>query len=380
MQLHGRMDREPPQHALLETILVRWFNTEGRKLASHDAARHALLKWSNHFPGALVSEVAERLDSFVEAMAAAGLSDGYVRRTLAIGKRALNWAHEKNLLDRAPFVKLPAESEPRARALTKEEAVWFLRATAADLPHVQLYVALAFGTAARPAAILELSTWQQIDIEARVIHLNPPGRKQNKKRRPSIPMAEFLVPLLSDLPSGRVIQFNGKPLKSIRMAIERVRERARAMMRDDAAARVLAAWRAGDRRGAVKLLEDLKAAADAMLDMSAYTIRHTVATELRGRGVQPWELAGFLGHSTGYRTTEGYAKNRPTHLHGVCRAVEAYYADLGVMLGGVHRGPFVKPEQRSNCVLPGQGTGGDKPPVFLVEPRGIEPLTSTMPL
>jgi len=345
VQQNARMDRELPQVVLLETILIRWFNVEGAKLASHDAARHALLKWSDEFPGALVSEVTPAsLRAFVKGMADRGLSDGYIRRTLSVGKRALNWAHQEGLLERVPFVKLPAEGEGRSRAMTLEEMALFMRAAIVEPVHVRLYLALAIGTAARPSSILGLQTWQQLDFERDVIHLNPPGRKQNKKHRPSIPMAAFLRPLLLNLTPGHVIQFNGKPLKSIRMAIERVRERA------------------------------------GMPEISAYTLRHTVATELRGRGVEPWALAGFLGHSTGYRTTENYAKNRPEHLRGVVRAVEAYWSDLGALLGGGHLGPFVNQEQRSSCVLPSQALKSVKPLRNLVEPDGIEPSTSTMPL
>ena len=379
VQQNGRMDREKPQSVLLETILVRWFNAVGREQASSVPNRYALAKWSDEFPGATVAEVTpDALDAFKRHLEDGGLSGGYIRRTFAIGKRALNWAYERGMLDRAPFVKLPQESDPRARAMTMNEAAWFLRAAAQDLPHVRLYVALAFGTAARPGSLLELKTWQQLDFDGEVIDLNPPGRKQNKKRRPSIPMAKFLVPFLIDLPPGYVVQFNGKPLKSIRAAIERVRARARVMIRRHAATEVLRLWRE-DRDEGLKALVSVKAAADAMLTVSAYTLRHTVATELRGRGVQPWELSGFLGHSTGYVTTEKYAKNRPEHLRGVIRAIEAYWSDLGVLLGRQHLGPFVN-QERASCVLPSHSPKGTRPLGYLVEPNGIEPLTSTMPL
>ncbi len=43
-------------------------------------------------------------------------------------------------------------------------------------------------------------------------------------------------------------------------------------------------------------------------------IAHTVAIKLRKRGVALAEVAGFIGHSTGYRTTERYAKYGPDHL------------------------------------------------------------------
>ena len=52
-------------------------------------------------------------------------------------------------------------------------------------------------------------------------------------------------------------------------------------------------------------------------DVSPYTLRHTMATELRKRGVPAWEVAGLLGHKAGsYRTTEIYAKFGPDYLAG----------------------------------------------------------------
>jgi len=51
---------------------------------------------------------------------------------------------------------------------------------------------------------------------------------------------------------------------------------------------------------------------------------------MRKRGVPVWEVAGFLGHSSGYKTTERYAKFGPDHLAGAARAIDAYFADLGV--------------------------------------------------
>ena len=64
--------------------------------------------------------------------------------------------------------------------------------------------------------------------------------------------------------------------------------------------------------------------------MTVYTVRHTVATEMRRRGVPMWEAAGMLGHSTGYRTTERYAKYGPDHLSEAIRAIDGYFADLGL--------------------------------------------------
>jgi uncharacterized protein (DUF736 family) len=92
-----------------------------------------------------------------------------------------------------------------------------------------------------------------------------------------------------------------------------------------------------------------------------------IATELRKRGVALAEVAGFLGHSSGYRTTERYAKYGPDHLSEAVRAIDAYFTDLArpAPLPQINSGTV-----RASCVL----AGGQK----VVEQRGIEPRTSTL--
>ena len=60
-------------------------------------------------------------------------------------------------------------------AATLEEVAALFRAAEHD--HVKMYLLLALGTAARPAAILGPTTFQ-IDCAARLIKLNPAGRRQ----------------------------------------------------------------------------------------------------------------------------------------------------------------------------------------------------------
>jgi hypothetical protein len=111
------------------------------------------------------------------------------------------------------------------------------------------------------------------------------------------------------------------------------------------------------------------------MDVTAYTIRHTVAAEMRKRGVPVWEVAGFLGHSSGYKTTERYAKFGPDHLAGAVRAIDGYFTDLG--LAAIP--PLATHPLRVSSVLVPPRMG----PYLvrkMVEPTGIEPVTSTMPL
>ena len=68
------------------------------------------------------------------------------------------------------------------------------------------------------------------------------------------------------------------------------------------------------------------------LDFTPYSVRHALATELRARGVPEWECAGWLGHSTPYRTTEIYAQFRPDYLSQARAAIDAWVKEIGVLL------------------------------------------------
>jgi len=67
-------------------------------------------------------------------------------------------------------------------------------------------------------------------------------------------------------------------------------------------------------------------------DVIPYTIRHTVAAELRRRGVPEWECRGFMGHRSG-GITERYAKFQPDHLGAAVMAVDANCAELHSIAG-----------------------------------------------
>jgi hypothetical protein len=127
-----------------------------------------------------------------------------------------------------------------------------------------------------------------------------------------------------------------------------------------------------------KTFEWLRDRAGLPRDISLCTIRHTMADELRKRGVPLAEVAGLLGHSIGYHTTERYAKYGPEHAAETVRAIDAYFADLNrqsglpqIEAGTVH----------ASRVLPGPVLSiadANKTLKKVVEQRGIEPLTSTL--
>ncbi len=330
---HGTLPECRPDSVPLEAVLIRYYLQHACARRSGKQARYALRRWSDFFPAAVVAEITPiRLRAFVEDMRHEGLSNGSIRRTLAIGRAALNRAHRLGEFTTVPYVdlSLAPEPEPRERILTPDEARRLFAASRHD--HERAYLLLAFGTAARPEAILQLTS-SQVDCEARLIRLNPPGRAQTKKRRPIIPMCRALLYYLQDLPEGPVVRYNGKALKTIKSTFDRLKARARTEIRDEAARAVRDLRRAKARSDAWSVIAQAKARGDALLELTPYAIRHTVACEMRKRGVPVWEVAGFLGHSTGYRTTERYAKYGPDHLGAAVRAIDAYFADLGVTEG-----------------------------------------------
>ncbi|TNV97691.1 site-specific integrase, partial [Xylella fastidiosa] len=92
-------------------------------------------------------------------------------------------------------------------SLQESAALW----DAAILPHERMYLALAYGTLARPEAILGL--WREFaDTQRRLLTQNPPGRKQTKKHRPVVPICDFLLPWILSVDSGPLVHWHGKPI------------------------------------------------------------------------------------------------------------------------------------------------------------------------
>jgi integrase len=142
--------------------------------------------------------------------------------------------------------------------------------------------------------------------------------------------ATALLPWLRGLPAGPVVQYRGRPLAGTKMLFRHLTGRASRKVRDQAAALARIHRGAGHRSEAWGVIEEGRRPSAEIMEVTAYTIRHTVAAEMRKRGVPVWEVAGFLGHSSAYKTTERYAKFGPDHLAGAGRAIDSYFADSGL--------------------------------------------------
>lgn len=293
---NARMDQQRARDVPLAQVLVRYWHRKGKGLASAEMTRVALGYWSEFWGEAMVPDAlpARQRDfiAWLRDRRVPPLSDGYIKRILTVGKAALNDAYKEGEIDAVPYV-LPGEDSPPQDLVFSEAQsadLW----KAATLPHERMMLALLYGTLARPEAALGLHR-EFVDFDRRLLAQNPPGRKQTKKHRPTVPVCDFLLPWLASAPPGPLVAWQGKEIGSFKTAWRKMRERA-----------------------------------GLPVEAVPKTIRHTVATELRASGVPEAEIQGFLGHRAFGGKTEIYAKYRPDYLGEASAAVDAYMARIGV--------------------------------------------------
>lgn len=187
------------------------------------------------------------------------LSNGTLIRELGTLRAALAWAVKRRWIPFAPFVDRPTAPRPRERWLTQVEAERLL--DAARQPHVKVFIALALYTAGRAGALLQL-TWQQVDLAAGRIDL---GESRGKKRRPQVPIADELRPILEQARQAAttpfVVEYGGAPVASIKTG-----------------------FRAAVRRAKLS-------------GVSPHILRHTAASWMIQHGVPSSDVAAFLGNT-----------------------------------------------------------------------------------
>ena len=143
-----------------------------------------------------------------------------LRAVLAFGVKS-GW------IEKAPHIERPRADPSRQRWLTHEEADLLLDACVAN--HVKLFVNLGIKTGARVGAILEL-TWDRVSFDKDIIFYPIPGKNHGKKRRAIVPISPDLRKELKVAQefaqTDWVIEYNGKPIKSVSEGFNTARKRA----------------------------------------------------------------------------------------------------------------------------------------------------------
>jgi len=207
-----------------------------------------------------------------------GVSDGTVIKELSVARAAIK--------GRGAVFALPTAPPPKDRYLTKAEVDRLMEAC--ELPHIRLFILLAWSTAARAGAILDL-TWDRVDFERGQIRLAD-GRSGGKGRA-LVFMSERLRGALSEAHEARtsewVVEWAGEKVRSVKRAFG------------------TAAKGAG--------LSD---------DVTPHVIRHSAAVAMAEDGVSMAEIAQVLGHRNQQTTFTTYARFSPEHLKRAMRALE----------------------------------------------------------
>ncbi len=219
-----------------------------------------------------------------------GVTGESVQRNLDDVRAALNHAAK---LGRIPFapkivsVKAEYRSPPRDVRMTLEELGAVVGYAAYDLPALRWVLAM-IATGSRPEATMAWNVDKQWKGRGPNFDTHPLGAPKTKKRNAIVPVIPEFRPWLEAWAE------HPHPVVKSRRTW----------------------WRT------------MRNALGLPAEYIPKTIRHTVATELRARGVSLTDLAGLLGHTSESRITQVYAKYDPNRLPDAKRELSAVWQEV----------------------------------------------------
>lgn len=220
-----------------------------------------------------------------------GVIGATVQRNIAVLVAALNHAAVNGRIPYVPRIpSVPAKfaSPPNVNIYSISQMGAML-GVSADNPAMYRWFALLMATAMRPDAALAFdpasSQWKH---DSRLLDLHPEGWPRTKKRNPIVPAIEPIIPILEE--------WKADPHPAAKS-----RKRA---------------WRT------------LRSLLGLPADAVPKTIRHSIATELRRRGVSLDRIAVLLGHTAQRRTTAIYAIYDPLELGNLPEVLTTIFNEI----------------------------------------------------
>ncbi len=239
-------------------------------------------------------------------------TDSAARRALEDFRAAIKLHRKEGKCSDVVEVVVPPRRPHRERWLTRSEVArliwraWRYREVQKGCPtdkrprrHVARFILVALYTGTRASPICEAATrptvgrgW--IDFDSGVFYRRPPGRKTTKKKAPPVRLPERLLAHLrrwhrNGISRDFVVEYEGR-------AVKRVSKAFAAAVRD------------------AKLSE-------VNGKVTPHILRHTAATWLMQRGVDPWVAAGYLG-MTVETLIQNYGHHHPDHLEAARQAFD----------------------------------------------------------
>jgi len=226
------------------------------------------------------------------------------------------------------------EPKPRDYVPTFEELASLLGMEASET--LWRYDIIALNTWARPEAILDLSVRLQVDFEHSLVDLNPPSRKQTKKRRPIIRLTENLRGWLEHWGEDRPLSYKTRSQddrhkgEGVRQSVSHIkaqfnRRSLKWMLKQHGLTKTQIddLFRLARDKSTKPLREAVAAAEKSGINrITRYTFRHFMATRVRGLSevrVDREQRSLWLGH--GKRdATSWYETHDPEFLRDCGRA------------------------------------------------------------
>lgn len=248
-----------------------------------------------HFGALYATEITKaRCEAYIEHRRNLAVGDSTIRTELTYLAVALKFAVDMELIPARPRIWRPPQARPRSQQiddyhLSRSEVSILLVEAREQWPHLWLWMKVALATAGRPLHILQLE-WERVDFHKRFINLDDPKRDRTTKGRARVPMNQEVMDALLEAKrhagsSGYVIEFNGKPIKSIKKGLRELCKRT-----------------------------GIKA--------SPYVFRHTAAVWMAEAGIPMEEIAQYMGHTNPLITYKTYARFSPTHLQRAAKALQ----------------------------------------------------------
>lgn len=287
---------EPPSYITVSLILDSYLDYKGKEYklknlptSYKESLEYAVKSFREKYGDLRIDQISQSTGrEYISLRKEANKSNSTIAKELSIVNAAVNFAIKEGWDIKYKALRLPPRAAPRDKWLSPNEAKNFLDSI--ETLHVMVFAYLGFYTLARKGAILDL-TWDRVDLKRGLIDYNNPNRSLSNKRRSAVPMGKQLKAVLQEARKAAqtdyVIEYNGKPVGNIKKAFA-------------------------------------KAAKDAGIYVTAHMLRHTGATLMAQRGVDPFTIAGMAGDSV-KTIMANYAKHHPDYLKKGVRALEKLY-------------------------------------------------------
>jgi integrase len=228
-------DRQPeakPDEIGVASLLESYYERHAKALPSAERIRIAINHLEEFYGAATVSTVNARShERYIAQCRTEGKADGTINRHLGSLRAGLRFGVRSGDLATAPHVPSLQEPPPRPHVLDRQQVARLLRAAQRlGHHHVGRFIRLAIYTGARRNAILGL-TWDRIDFENGTVDFRLPGVLHARKRRAVTGLPRRLLSSLRRLRARstctHVIDWNGKPVASIKRAFRSVAKEAK---------------------------------------------------------------------------------------------------------------------------------------------------------